>query len=42
MRLKKWNNGEIYDSREGNTQSLFAKLNDQKTYILEDKWIFII
>ena len=27
---KEWNNGEIYDAREGDTYSLFDKLKDQK------------
>ena len=28
---KEWNNGEIYDAREGDTYSLFARLKDQNT-----------
>ena len=28
---KEWNNGEIYDAREGDTYSLFARLKDPKT-----------
>ena len=28
---KEWNNGEIYDAREGDIYSLFARLKDQNT-----------
>ena len=28
---KEWNNGEIYDAREGDTYSLFARLKNRKT-----------
>jgi len=28
---KEWNNGEIYDAREGDTYSLYAKLKDKNT-----------
>jgi len=31
---KEWNNGEIYDTREGDTYSLFARLKDENTFDL--------